>query len=178
MANCASVDYVIEDSIDNLKMIKNAIDSGKGEVGEVEILIELGLSEDCLEKYSLRGCVIDNSIENDTLKVYAEEAWCLSDFSEAIQEIFPHSNIYWYVEEPGMEIYETNDSEGKYFPAKYVLEYYVNWDLEGNYYPESEEDLFEITSVLTDGKVTDFQSLDKFNENESTYFILHNIRVI
>ena len=175
MANLASVKYIIEDSLDNLKMIKNATElSGL----EIDTLIELGYSESELESKYLRGEIIYSYIEDDVLNIEAEECWNLTDFSELLQEKFPYSNIYYYIEEPGWGIYETNDSDGKYFPEKYVVEYYDGGDLEDTYYPESDEDLFELTSELTDGKVTDFASLDKFNEDEFNYFIVHNINVV
>ena len=93
-------------------------------------------------------------------------------------DLFSDIEIYWYIEEPGCQIYETNDSTGEYFPQRYCVEYIEDGDFIDTYYPESEKELYEITSSITNRLVTDWKSLDKFNENEDTYFIVNEIEII
>lgn len=184
MANWASVEYIIEGSKEDLKTIQNALEN-PGEDGKSnwigDVLITLGYSEEELEKYSLRGSLVDvrDLLETDDhIAFWTEEAWGLSDLAQLLEDIFPDIVVYWYVEEPAMSIYETNDSEGKYFPAKYIVKYYEDGEIIEYYYPESDEELFELTSELTNGEVIDFPSLEKFNENDSTYFIVNDVMII
>lgn len=41
---------------------------------------------------------------------------------DLVCEKFPSLRYYYQTEEPGMGFYETNDSEGKYFTDKYIVD--------------------------------------------------------
>ena len=74
-------------------------------------------------KTRLGGEISDEpTLENGVLRFYAEERWGLQDFEELLRKKFPNITVYWVVEEPGMEIYCTNDKEGKYFPERYWVD--------------------------------------------------------
>ncbi len=47
----------------------------------------------------------------------------------------PDLTIYFCVEEPGCEIYATNDAEGKYFADRFYVDSYVNDIFSHEYFP-------------------------------------------
>lgn len=187
MANWAYVNYVVKDSKENLKKIYDAITTALSEGNddwEGNVLMLLGMSKEDVDKYSLRGSInyldeVDfEEGEVESISFSAEEAWSTTEFCNALSDLFSGIKVFWYCEEPGNEVYETNDSDGEYFSAKYVVEEVINGWTEDYYYPESEQELFRILSEATDGKVTDWKSLEKFNEDEDNYFNIHDIIVV
>ena len=127
MANMASVTYAIEGPQKDLEEILGAIclavhgDNKHWE--EYKTCINLDFTEQELEDKRLGGEISDEpTLENGVLRFYAEERWGLQDFEELLIKKFPDIKVYWVVEEPGMEIYCTNDKEGKYFPERYWVD--------------------------------------------------------
>ena len=194
MANWAFTDYVIEGSKESLSKIYEAIkhpDNPDGSEGwEGGVLRALGIKWDERKpdgsgKY-LRGFIQDvegiefNPEENTTISFYAEEAWGVTDFDEILEDNFPDIKVYWCTEEEGMEVYETNDAEGKYFQYKY----YVDTCIDGNYQSEyftNEEAVYQWLSNITDDKIKTADDVEKFNEEiEDTddYINIHNFRVV
>ena len=58
----------------------------------------------------------------DALAITFESAWEAPEGMLAlIAERWPSFKYYFYREEPGSEVFETNDVEGKYFPRRYYL---------------------------------------------------------
>lgn len=75
------------------------------------------------EKVSCRGDWANLEIENETLRFTTETAWApCNETLDLVCEKFPSLCYYYQTEEPGMGIYETNDSEGKYFTDKYMVD--------------------------------------------------------
>lgn len=74
------------------------------------------------EKTYCRGHILDYSLENGILKINTETAWGeMSDTRHFIESKFPSLEIYFQTEEPGMCIFQTNNSE--IFPEKWLLDY-------------------------------------------------------
>lgn len=62
-------------------------------------------------------------MEGDVLKFTTETAWSpCNETLELVCNTFPTLNYYYQSEEPGMEVYQTNDVEGTYFPDKYIAD--------------------------------------------------------
>lgn len=189
MANWAYVNYVIKDSQENLKKVYNAISTALS-IGnddwEGNVLMLLGMSKEEVNKYSLRGSInyLDEGIDFNagdvkSFSFSAEEAWSTTEFGKALCNLFPEMELFWYCEEPGMEIYETNDIEGEYFPARYMVEEVYNDWTEDYHYPETEKELFKLLSELSSEKITDWKSLEEYNkEHEDRYFNVHQITVV
>lgn len=180
MANIAFTTYKIEGPEEDLNKIYQiclqCIDDGNN--AESDILESL--CADNLDNYSLRGEIIF-TVKDEILLIEAEESWTITDFSKVLKVLFPDITIYWYVEEPACSIYETNDVSGKYFPAKYCLEYYKNDFIEETYYPESDEELYNVVSRISEKSIKnqgDIEAFNKLHEEENTYFSVHNITII
>lgn len=127
MANMASVAYAIEGSQKSLEEIFGAIclaiHGNSDHWEEYQTCINLGFPESQLRNYRLGGEISDEpTLENGVLRFYAEERWYLQDFEELLRKKFPDIKVYWVVEEPGCEVYCTNDKEGKYFPERYWVD--------------------------------------------------------
>ena len=127
MANMASVAYAIEGPQKDLEKILGAIclavhgDSKHWE--EYKTCINLGFPESQLRNYRLGGEISEEpTLKDGVLRFYAEERWGLQDFEELLRKKFPDITVYWVVEEPGCEVYCTNDKEGKYFPERYWVD--------------------------------------------------------
>jgi len=71
-----------------------------------------------------RGQIIDYHVADDRcLRLNVESAWSeLSEVRQLFLQKFPESDVYYQSEESGMEIYDTNDSAGKYFSARYIVD--------------------------------------------------------
>lgn len=127
MANMASVAYAIEGSQKDLEEILGAIclavDGDHHHWEEYQTCINLGFTPEEIEDKRLGGEISDTpSLGQGVMRFSAEERWGLQDFEELLRQKFPDIKVFWIVEEPGMEIYCTNDKDGKYFPERYWVD--------------------------------------------------------
>lgn len=70
------------------------------------------------EKVYCRGDITEFSYneEDDVLTIDTQTAWAeMEEVRHFIEKVYPGLKIYYYEEEPGMEIYQTNDKHGHYF---------------------------------------------------------------
>ena len=120
MANMASVAYAIEGPQKDLVNILGAIClamTDKKHWTEYKACECLGFTEKELEDKRLGGDIEQEpEMIDGVLRFYAEERWGLQDFRELLKQKFPDIKVYWIVEEPGCEVFCTNDSEGQVFP--------------------------------------------------------------
>jgi hypothetical protein len=193
MANWADTSYVIEGRKKTLQKIYNAIKSpalpeNASEGWEGGVLSCLNIQWKNVtpdgEGHYLRGFIKDYELTDNVLTISAEEAWGLTDFAKLLKANIPNIKVYWCTEEPGMEIYSTNDSEGKYFPDRY----YVNACIDGIYdheYFRTQEEAFHWLSINTNGRVQSEEDIDEFNadyENsegaDENFIELHAIDIV
>ena len=80
----------------------------------------------------LRGFIQEYEMQEGVIRIKAEEAWGATDFRHVLAKLMPELTIYFIVEEPGCEVYVTNDADGKYFPDQFYLDACIN----GNYESE------------------------------------------
>ena len=87
------------------------------------------------------------------------------------------------LEEPGCEVYATNDKEGKYFPERYYCELCLDDQIDTEYF-KTEEDMFQWLFKKTDGRVKNWQNVDDFNSDyedealdDENYIIIHQFDV-
>ena len=189
MPNWASTNYRIEGEMKHLQTIYNvckALEEGKHKPSanaadnwEGDIILALGLTEKELaeKKWYLRGFIEYFGIEDDTLEIQAEEAWGVTDFRFALKEIFGDEiEVFYITEEPGCEVYQTNDVDGKYFTGLFEVDSYgLDADCGIENFDEKEEALEYIANLLKRESITE-EELDKWNEEnegEDRYILLH-----
>ena len=88
--------------------------------------------------------LFDNS-EGDILMISQSTAWCEQEgVRRIIQEKFPSIKVYYREEEPGCEVYYTNDTTGDYFPETYFLDSYD----EQRYFETIEEAAESVSEIV------------------------------
>lgn len=162
MPNWDSIQYTIRGEKNELQEIYNALLKMKESehpdwVGSV--LTGLGFDRKSLEDYQLRAFVQDFSLEDGQLVITTEEAWCMTDFPNLLLEVFPNLDILYIEEEPGCQIYETNDAEGYTYPERAKVDYHLD-DQDGVEYFHSEKEAIEFAKEIS-GK--DFNTPEEFN---------------
>lgn len=94
--------------------------NGFGNLWLGELVIELGYD---WEKYPCRGEITYYEHDEGMLTINQYTAWCEQEgVREAIQTKFPSIKVYYMEEEPGCDVYYTNDLSGDFFPEKYLLD--------------------------------------------------------
>lgn len=185
MPNWTSTNYVIEGNKKTLQKIHEAIKHPTVKEGgdsnwEGNVLYTLNPDWDEKQYRYMRGFIGEANMIDDTLRISADEAWCVTNFSDALADLFDDIVIYWIAEEPGMEIYQTNDRDGKYFSDRY----FVDTCIEGVYsseYFQQEDAAYRWLSEITKGKIKNKEDMDAFNTaNEDTddYIYIHEFEVI
>lgn len=91
----------------------------------------------------------------------------------------PDLTIYFIVEEPGCEIYATNDAEGKYFSDRFYVESAINNQYDHEYFSEEEEAISYVAELMGREHVTK-EDIDKWNEEheDDTYISVHEYKVV
>lgn len=134
------------------------------------------------EKLRCRGEIIGYHIENNLLTIYQSTAWCEQEgFRECIEKKFPSIKVYYREEEPGCDVYNTNDAYRNYFPERYLLN---NNDepLYFNTIEEAAEYVSGIVNQKVEANMTAIEkALDEYeeeNKDEDVYFSFHQIQVV
>lgn len=131
MPNWCSTAYVIEG---NVKEVKSLYELMKGLQERKEPSVENGFG------ISWLGCLVDElggdwnktycrgdwrnlEMNGDNLQFTTETAWSpCNEVFDLVCEKFPSLHYYYQAEEPGCVFYQTNDSEGTYFPDRYLVD--------------------------------------------------------
>lgn len=134
------------------------------------------------EKLRCRGEIIGYHIENNLLTIYQSTAWCeQKGFRECIEKKFPSIKVYYREEEPGCDVYYTNDADRNYFPERYLLN---NNDepLYFNTIEEAAEYVSGIVNQKVEANMTAIEkALDEYeeeNKDEDVYFSFHEFQVV
>ena len=87
--------------------------------------------------------------EGDTIRMTFETAWTpCYEVTNLLKAVYPSIRIFYKSEEPGNEVYQKNDAEGKYFP-----------EAEANGHPfdlmteESEQEQIRLIRAIQEGKI-------------------------
>jgi hypothetical protein len=167
MANMASVSYAIEGPKKTLQKINEAIvvaihtDDNRYELYKVAEYLKLPIKNDT----RLGGEISEEPTWDENtgaLRFWSEERWGLQDFAELLEKYFPDIKVYWTVEECGMEIYCTNDKEGKYFPERYWVDTCIDSIYNSEYF-KTKKDVYEWLDKLTYGRVKSEEDAEEFN---------------
>lgn len=110
---------------------------------------------------------------DDALALDINSAWWPpEDLMNLIADKWPSFNYYFYREEPGCEMFETNDVDGKYFPRRYRLFGYIpikneEGEMEGvefEEYPASEDDVINYVSTNLQHPIESIEDIDEWNK--------------
>ena len=136
------------------------------------------------EDYCCRGEITGYSFDGDVLEIIQYTAWCEQEgVRRIIQEKFPSIKVYYREEEPGCEVYYTNDTTGDYFPETYFLDSYD----EQRYFETIEdaaESVSEIVGCTVEATIDAIQeALEKYVEQkessgEEVFYSFHEFIVI
>lgn len=135
------------------------------------------------EKVQCRGSWEDLMLCNGTLNFNTTTAWSAADEVMAlICEKYPSLGYYYYTEEPGMGIYQTNDVCGEYYPDRYYVDLCTD---DGEYLQEYFITLDDAIAWI--GKMTEQEFKTKAevnayfdelqNKNGDTYCYIHEIEI-
>ena len=77
------------------------------------------------EKLRCRGEITSYQLDDNVLTIYQNTAWCEQEgFRQCIERKFPSIKVYYREEEPGCDVFYTNDADRIYFPERYFLDNY------------------------------------------------------
>ena len=135
------------------------------------------------EKLRCRGSIYYYELDGNVLTICQNTAWCEQEgFRECIEKKFPSIKVYYREEEPGCDVFFTNDDTGEYFPERYFLDCYE----EPQYWRTKEEAakwVEELVGHLVEATFTAIQdALDQYvekQENPDDYFYsFHEFQVV
>ena len=197
MPNWNTTDYTLYGNKDNIKRLytdlKNTVDIDRTKeskpftfLGNSYWLgyIKKSLLPEVEEELPARGEIsyIEEEIEdhdNDmaSLKLTTETAWvACSELMDKIAEKYD-LQLFYYSEEPGCEIFETNDLEGQFYSFRYM----VDSEKEGIEYYDTFEQVAEAIADMTGIRLNNISEADDklsaFN-NDDTFLIINEISVV
>ena len=168
MANWASTSYAIEGSKSDLEKVFNAIDAFvKGKMKPV--------AENAANDWE--GNVL---VALGATKEQVEEAWGATDFRHVLGKLMPDLTIYYIVEEAGCEVFATNDTDGKYYPERYLVDAYVK---DADYYEffETEKQMKSFVSSLLekeDFTEEDIEAWNEEHEDDGSHINVHEFKYV
>lgn len=191
MANWASTSYCIEGSKKDLKRLYKLIDgfmtgkekpfwedSAENWLGNV--IKALGATEEQMKNNYLRGFIETYELDGDVLRIAAEEAWGTTDFRHILKKLMPELTIYYIVEEPGFEVYATNDADGKYFTERFNVDACVDGHDYWEYFQEEKETMDYVASLLKKDNITeaDITQWNMEYEEEGDFIHVHEFEIV
>lgn len=191
MANWASTSYRIEGSKSDLERVFGVIDDFiKGRVAstredatadwEGNIVKALGAMDEEIDNNYLRGFIQDYELDGDTIRIEAEEAWGATDFRHVLGKLMPNLTIYYIVEEAGYDVFATNDTDGKYYPERYLVDAYVK-DVDYYEFFETEKQMKSFVSSLLEKKdftEEDIEAWNEEHEDDGSHINVHEFKYV
>ena len=191
MANWASTSYRIEGSKSDLERVFGVIDDFiKGRVAstredatadwEGNIVKALGAMDEEIDNNYLRGFIQDYELDGDTIRIETEEAWGATDFRHVLGKLMPNLTIYYIVEEAGYDVFATNDTDGKYYPERYLVDAYVK-DVDYYEYFETDKQMKSFVSSLLEKKdftEEDIEAWNEEHEDDDSYINVHEFKYV
>lgn len=191
MANWASTCYRIEGSKEDLEKVYNVIDEFMSErrkpvqvdasnEWEGNIIRALGATDEQMKNNYLRGFIEEYEMDGDIIRIEAEEAWGTTDFRYVLAQLMPELTIYYIVEEPGCEVYATNDAEGKYFPERFYVDAYVNGDYQSEYFDTEEQAMTYVANLLGKQEVSknELENWNECHEEDDNFIYIHEFEIV
>lgn len=170
--NWSNTNYVIEGNSNDLEEIKNVLEEVSSLKWPILIDILKKLNINVERSNSVRGYLIPPVDYSDgVIKLFAREAWGVSDFADYLKEKYPSLKCYFESYDFSIGLFETNDINHKYFKNIYVANYadYEKKDYEDAVLFTSEESLFKWLSEKINKEIKtkeDFEKIDFSSYND------------
>ena len=190
MANWATTSYRIEGSKSDLERVYGVIDGFMTEkqkpVSETaskdwegNIVKALGATDKQLSENYLRGFIQEYEMDGGTIRIEAEEAWCASDFRHLLRTLMPKLTVYFIVEEPGCEVYATNDADGKYFSERFYVDACVNGNYESDYFETEKQAMAYAAKLIGKDKVSKakLESWNEDHDDDDDFIYVHEFEI-
>lgn len=188
MANWASTSYRIVGNENDLQelflIIKAFMDNERPTMTERttndwegNVVLALGES---IENCRIRGFIQTYELGDGVLSIETEEAWGITDFRHILEHHFKDMKVYYVVEEPGMEIYATNDVDGRFFTCNFMVDSCVDGKDDVEYFDTLKEAFAYICKRLGRGSISiaDINKWNEEHENSDDYIFLHEFELI
>lgn len=183
MANYCSTDVIVTGKRDSLVVLKTIMEKCE-EKGKLENgwgntwlgnLVD-AFGEDW-QKIPCRGTWDVCEDETEYLRFYTESAWApTTELFKMIERHLPDLKIYYSAEEPGCCIYETNDVEGKYFPDRCQVDWYVHNHGEGTEYFRDLGEALNFIQGMAGREINTVEDVEEFCEEimQDDYYVYIN----
>ena len=136
------------------------------------------------EELRCRGEITDFSLDGNVLTINQQTAWCEQEgVREIIEKSFPSIKVYYMEQESGCEVFCTNDASGEYFPERYFLDSFEDWE-----YFETLDEAAKFVSKIIGHEVEPRadaidKALDNYveeheEENEDVFYSFHEFKVV
>ena len=181
MPNWCVTNYVIvgeKKVLDKISDVlkEHPVQKHSSENWEGNILTGLGIDPEGRE---VRGFVETYEYDGECLSICAYEAWAPTEFADILEENFCEDiTVYWSAEEPGMNVYETNDVEGIYFSDRVCVEILLDGDLETEYFKDEESALIWVSQRTCCNTVDEIEKFNKKHDGSSTHIFYNVFKVI
>ena len=176
MPNWCMTAYAIEGNKRTLKRIEKTINkaldgtlakavekSDKTWQGNVLNALGVKFIKDGSWNVNIRGFFYDKpEMRDGALRFTCEEAWSRTEFAEMLCKKFPSLTVYWMEEEPGFDVYATNDANGKYFYDRFFVDTCIGGEYQSEYF-ETKEDAYKWISMISECE--NEEDVAAFNEN-------------
>lgn len=185
MANETDSQYVLIGPKKDIDTIYNELDKIDTESDNAYTLLSnLGMSEDKLEEFNLRCWFKDyDRIDNIILSIDAGEAWTVTDFKDALQELFPDIAIWFLVIEPGCDVFLSNDPNHIVFNGNYYLDVSSENGVDEVCFLKTKDECVKVINSLFNTELKTYEEMkayidDVLNKEEGTKIILGEITYI
>lgn len=133
-------------------------------------------------KYRCRGEILEYNLDGNVLAIYQSTAWCEQEgVREIIENTFPSIKVYYRDEEPGCDVFCTNDATGEYFPERYYLDSSNN---DSDYFMTIEKAAEYVSGIVgktVEPNVTSIENvLDEYVEqqdDEDVWYSFHEFQI-
>ena len=136
------------------------------------------------EELRCRGEITDFSLDGNVLTINQQTAWCEQEGVRLIiEQTFPSIKVYYMEQESGCEVFCTNDASGEYFPERYFLDSFEDWE----YFETLDEAAKFVSKIIGHEVEPSADAIDKAldnyveeheEENEDIFYSFHEFKVV
>lgn len=136
------------------------------------------------EELRCRGEITDFSLDGNVLTINQQTAWCEQEGVRLIiEQTFPSIKVYYMEQESGCEVFCTNDASGEYFPERFFLDSFEDWE----YFETLDEAAKFVSKIIGHEVEPSADAIDKAldnyveeheEENEDIYYSFHEFKVV